>query len=206
MKFLRFFLAFLFGAFGGFLIYLETSLIFITATSGWLFAVSFLGGWALTTHWVVRGTTNFAQMFSRMFLLSAILSFALTPALMILSARIATMSSSGPELLGSFLGGGLISGMGMVLSLGLTFLSLVGFGLMKLLNQESGLTTPCLCCAEPIHPKAKKCKHCGEFMSETQPPTPTTPPSEECRQTDTICQRTSLHSIEPDPITSKENQ
>jgi len=57
--------------------------------------------------------------------------------------------------------------MGIALSLTLTFLSLVGFALVKLFARESGAgkaMMECPACAESIRVGAKKCRFCGEIV------------------------------------------
>jgi len=170
MKFLKYLLAFVFGAFAGFFLYLELTMIFFTEPPGWWIFLSFFGGWALSTHWVVRNTGGIAEMMSRSFLLSAILSFGFTPASLILSAKSVSVDGSGAEVAGSLIGGGLAGSLGVMVSLTFTFFSMVGFGLVKLYRREDSRTAgglvECMFCAEPIKETAKKCRHCGEFLDK----------------------------------------
>lgn len=170
MKFLKYLLAFLFGAFGGFFLYMDLAMILFRDPPGWFVPLAFFGGWGLITYWVLKGTETVADMLGKSFLVSAILSFGLSPAVLILSAKSVDVSGSDAQVAGSLLGGGLASGLGIGVSLFFTFVSLVGYGLVKLFSRESGGrkadVVDCSFCSEPIKKTARKCRRCGEFLAD----------------------------------------
>ena len=166
-KLLKFLTALCFGFLCGFCIYFDLAMIFVREPSALFVFTTFFGGWALTTRWMVRGADKISTVVSRGFLLSAIAFFSLTPAVSIFAAKHVDVSGSGAETAGSLIGGGLAGGMGIALSLTLTFLSLVGFALVKLFARESGAgkaMMECPACAESIRVGAKKCRFCGEIV------------------------------------------
>lgn len=165
MKILKVILALLFGAFAGFFIYLDLGLILFRQTPGWFVFLAFFGGWGFSTHWVTKGTKSISEMLGKSFLLSALFSFGLTPACLVFASKAVSTTGSGAEVAGSVIGGGLVGGFGVTVSLVLTFFSMLGYGLLKLFTKESvgaGMIA-CGVCAEPIRATAKKCRHCGEF-------------------------------------------
>ncbi len=172
MKILKYILAFLFGAFAGLFIYLDLAAILFRDPPVWFVLTSFFGGWGLTTYWVLRGTKTLSEMLARSFLVSAILSFGFAPATLFLATKSVDTGGSDAEVIGSLIGGGLVSGFGITISLLFTFLSLVGYGLVKLFNRENRVPdsnlVACDFCAEPVRKAAKKCRHCGEFLQSVK--------------------------------------
>ena len=112
-----------------------------------------------------------SEVLGRSFLVTAILSFGLTPAVLILSAKAAATVGSagdGAAALGGLIGGGLVSSVGIGISLFFTVLSLIAYALVKLYVKEGSNKTarlvPCAMCSEPIQRTAKKCRFCGEMV------------------------------------------
>ena len=162
------------GLFSGFLIYMACALMISVPPSGVFIVVTFLGGWAISTYFLVRDASSVSRDFSRGFLLGAAEWFAMLPIGFIFVGKAVSNtvgevdggSEAGAVVAGAMIGGGLMSIITGTLSIVMTFVCLLGFlishQLGRAMKQEiSAETKTCPDCAELIQAAATKCKHCG---------------------------------------------
>jgi len=162
------------GFFSGFLIYMACALMNSGPPSGMFVAVTFLGGWAISTYFLVRDANSVSKVFSRGFLVGAAEWFAMLPIGFVFAGKVVSdavgevdgSSEAGGVVAGAMIGGGLISIITGTLSIVMTFVCLLGFFISHQLGREmkqeiSVETKTCPDCAELIQAAATKCKHCG---------------------------------------------
>jgi len=166
------------GIFSGFLIYMESALLFTSTGEGpsTLFVwVTFLIGWGGATYFMVRGTKSISKVFSRGFLIGAAEWFALIPVGFLFSGKmvgeVAAQTESGAAIVGATMGGGIISFFTGGVALFMSVVCLVGFAISYSLGREmkpeaSVSTKKCPDCAEMIQADARKCRFCGCELPE----------------------------------------
>ena len=140
---LRYFVALIAGALSGFLIYMTTAMLFLNGTDtspSWFVPVTFLGGWAISSYLLLRGTRVVSKVISRAFLLGAAEWFAIIPAGLIFGAQAAAETtdtlSSDAEMLGATIGGGLIAFVTGGVSIAMVIFCLLGYLITFLMTRE----------------------------------------------------------------------
>lgn len=172
---MRILVAIVMGLFSASLIYFGAAMVFATEGPSTAFvAITFFGGWVLSTFVIFRGARSLSRVFSRGFLLGAAEWLGMIPAGMILSGKAFTESvgqgASHAALAGATIGAGLFSAITGGLAIGMALVCLLGFTVSYLMGREmqpeiSGPTRACPECAEPIQAAARKCRFCGASVT-----------------------------------------
>ena len=131
------------GALSGFLIYMTTSMLFMSAsdpTPSWFVPVVFLGGWGISTYLLLRGARTASKVISRAFLLGAAEWFAIIPAGVLVGGRALVETtdelSSDAEMAGATIGAGLITFITGGVAIVMIFVCLLGYLITFLINRE----------------------------------------------------------------------
>jgi uncharacterized membrane protein len=166
------------GLFSGFMIYMMAAMIASNEAaggpSGLFVAVTFFGGWALTSYLLLKDAVSVSKVFSRGFLFGAAEWFAMILVGIVFAGK-QVSSSSSAELVGSAVGGGIFAMLAGGVSLFMTILCLVGFVISHFLGREmkaeksdSENLTKCPSCAELIQKDAVKCRFCNESLQSIE--------------------------------------
>ncbi len=178
---MKIFIGLVMGFFSGFLIYVVLAMLVMdpsgttsTDLSRILFvAVTFLGGWTLSSIVLLHGARSVSKVFSRGFLLGATEWLAMIPAGMIYNGRVVRDSvargvvrGTGTEAAGARMAVDLISFITGGISILMALVCLLGFAISyfagKEMKPEAAIPTRrCPECAELIQEAARTCKHCG---------------------------------------------
>jgi hypothetical protein len=167
------------GFFAGFLIYMEAFMVFLdgsTPPSGLFVFITFLGGWIASSYWMHQGkNVTILRVLGRSCLIGAVLWMGMMFAGVIAAGKATTSTiASAPNAgaagaAGAAIGGGLVTFLAGGFSAVMTFLSLLGYGIIRLMDRESvpgsaGYATDgrkCPVCAELIKLEALKCRYCS---------------------------------------------
>jgi hypothetical protein len=149
-------------------------------------AVTFLGGWALSTYLLLKSAKSVSKVFVRGFLLGAAEWLLLIPASVVMtgramSAATAHAANSTAATAGAALGGGLVTFLTGGLAITMAVVCLIGFAVAYLMGREmkpeqAVPTKKCPECAELVQAEARKCRFCGATLvaqvDELPAPTP----------------------------------
>lgn len=134
------------GFISGFLIYMMTTMVFTDLKDGntpsALFVfIFFIGGWAVTHYYIIRGASGFTKPMARAFLIGSAEWMLMFVAGLIFSGR-ATMSAveNGADTAtsaGAVIGGGLIATLSSFVSIGMAIFCAIGFFIFNQMNKEA---------------------------------------------------------------------
>lgn len=165
------------GFCSGFLIYMMAALLFSSASSrpsSAFVAITFLGGWAISSWLLLNGALSVSRVLSRGFLLGAAEWFCMIGVGIIFAGKTVAnaVPTSEAASAGTALGGGLVAMLTGGVSLVMAIVCLIGFAISYFMGKEMGKevasqepTKRCPSCAEFVHAQAVKCRHCGEVFS-----------------------------------------
>ncbi|MBI4400553.1 MAG: hypothetical protein HY581_02835 [Nitrospirae bacterium] len=161
------------GFLSGFLICLMFAMIFASGVpSSWLVAATLLGGWAITSYFVLRGTASTGEVWARGGLIGAAEWLCVATVALIFGAKIAVqlgaVMPTEAARTGVALGAGLLSMIGggisvvmAIVCLIMHFMATQGMGEVGRLFSRR----PCPYCAELIKPDARLCRFCGREVA-----------------------------------------
>ena len=181
--------ALLMGFFSGLMIYFLLAMMVMPANTSvaMIFvAVTFFGGWGLSTYILLKSVKSVSKVFARGFLLGAAEWLLLIPASMIMAGRaMSTVTeqagNTGAAAAGAALGGGLFAFLSGGLAIVMAVVCLIGFAVAHLIGREmkpeqAVPTKKCPECAELVQVEAKKCRFCGANVAALVDELPATSP------------------------------
>jgi hypothetical protein len=158
------------GCLSGFLLYMIAALASGKPSTA-MVAITFLGGWAISTYALLRGARTVSKVFSRGALLGAAEWIAFAAAGVIFSGRVLaeTQPSSGTGLAGAAAGAGFVAFLQGAVAVFMAVVCLIVFAIAYFTGREMADTTgtptkKCPECAEMVQAEARRCKHCGAAL------------------------------------------
>lgn len=135
-------------------------------------AVMWLALWPLTTWLFYRGARTVSAVIRRGSLVGAAEWVLLAIATVALAGRSVAETAEGASSAGqagAVIGGGLVAGLGIGVSIAGAALCLIVFAIAyftgrELADRTGTATKKCPECAEMVQPEAKRCKHCGSSL------------------------------------------
>ena len=129
------------GFCSGLLLYFLAALVFSSSSSppSAVFSIFvFIGGWTASTYLMLKGALSTSKVFSRGFLIGAAEWFSLLPVGIVFAGKaVATAGgSSGAQLAGAAIGGGIMAFLTGGLAIGMTLFCLLGFAISYSLGRE----------------------------------------------------------------------
>lgn len=160
------------GLFSGFLIYMMAAMLAGGApiTADFVF-FTFIGGWALSTFFVLKGSTTASKVWARGGLLGAAEWMLVGLSTLVYSGKtLGDMGAykAGSAQTGAVLGAGLFSMMGVGLAVFMSFPCLIVYFIASRSPKEFEheiVRIKCPECAESIAADARKCRFCGNPLN-----------------------------------------
>lgn len=144
--------------------------------------IAFFGGWAISTHLLIKGTASASKILARGFLLGAAEWFSMIPMGFFFAGRavsetVTRAGASDASQVGAVIGGGIFASLTGFVSVALAFTCLIGYAITHFMTREmkaesiestesTGTTRKCPECAEIIKTDARKCRFCGTALVE----------------------------------------
>jgi hypothetical protein len=167
------------GFLSGFLIYMISAMVLgISKPSGLFISLTFFGGWALSSYFVIKGASSASKVMARASLLGAIEWLLMIAATWIFTGHavqqtIDTNGNDAATKIGAGIGGGILGVLGSGLSLGMALVCVVSWFIFSRLNKEmkhddTRKKIPCVSCAELIFADAKQCRFCKTVQDTSE--------------------------------------
>ena len=173
--------ALLIGFLSGFLIYMMSAMIFSSKPSMGFVLATFIGGWGVTSFFLLKGAKTASKVWARGSLIGVMEWVAMIFTSWIFAGKAVTqvVTETGAEstaeqagaAIGAGLGGGLIGTLGTGLSFVMIVVCLITWFVASRFNKEmkqedNREKVSCKNCAEMIFMEAKQCRHCGHNRAQ----------------------------------------